>query len=177
MTSRSTARSWCSPAPVGSSRSGATVAQASSLDTGLIVLAAGLAVSTAVTWPLALPRPGEIDLTPAEAMPLPDVEPTEGAILVTVTYSIASGSETEFLAQRDKLRHFRGRTGGFDWRLFVDGESPTHYVETYLVGSWEEHERQHARGTEHDRQLLADIDSLLVPGTHREPRHYLAVPR
>ncbi|HUA03269.1 MAG TPA: MFS transporter [Solirubrobacteraceae bacterium] len=154
----------------------ATVAQATSVDTALIVLAAGLAISTAATWPLALPKPGEIDVTPAEAMPLPDLEPTQGPVLIVVTYSLAPGSETEFLAQRDKLRHFRGRTGGFDWRLYLDGESPTHYVETYLVGSWEEHERQHARATEHDQQLLAHIDTLLAPGTHREPRHYLAVP-
>jgi hypothetical protein len=61
-------------------------------------------------------------------------------------------------------------------RLYVDGASPTRYVETYLVGSWEEHERQHARATEHDQQLLAHIDTLLAPGTHREARHYLAAP-
>jgi Transmembrane secretion effector len=95
------------------------------LDTALIVLAAGLAVSTAVTRPLALPRPGEINVTPAEAM------------------------------RR---------------RLSVD-------VETYLVGSWEEHERQHARATEHDQQPLAHIDTLLAPGTRREARHYLAALR
>jgi Transmembrane secretion effector len=57
------------------------VAQATALDTGLIVLAAGLAVTTAATWRLALPRPGDIDVTLAEAMPLPDVEPTEGPVL------------------------------------------------------------------------------------------------
>ncbi len=152
------------------------IAQATSLDTSLIVLAGGVAVSTAATWPLALPRPGDIDVTPAEAMPLPDLEPTQGPVLVVVTYSLAPGSEDEFLAQRDKLRHFRGRTGAFDWRLFIDGASPTRYVETYLVGSWEEHERQHARATEHDQQLLAHIDTLLAPGTHREASHYLAVP-
>jgi MFS family permease len=160
---------------IGSLAFGA-VAQITSLDTGLIALAAGLAVSTAATWPLALPKPGEIDVTPAEAMPLPDLEPTQGPVLVAVTYSVAPGSEPEFLAQSDMLRHFRGRTGGFDWRLYVDGASPTRYVETYLVGSWEEHERQHARATAHDQQLLAHIDTLLSPGTHREARHYLAAP-
>jgi hypothetical protein len=43
-------------------------------------------------------------------------------------------------------------------------------------GSWEEHERQHARATQHDVALLASLDTLLVPGTHRVAQHYLAAP-
>jgi hypothetical protein len=63
-----------------------------------------------------------------------------------------------------------------EWRLFVDQAKPGRYLETFLVGSWEEHERQHARVTQHDRQLLEEIDRLLVPGTHREGHHYLSTP-
>jgi hypothetical protein len=151
------------------------VAQAASLDTALVVLAAGLAVGGAATLRLALPRPGEIDVTPAEAMPTPSApEGTLGPVLVIATYDVAAGSEPVFLAHADRLRHFRQRTGGIEWRLFVDEAVPGRFVETFLVGSWEERERQHARATGHDAALLEELDTLLVPGTHRVAHHYVA---
>jgi MFS family permease len=150
------------------------VAQLTSLDGGLLVLAAGLAVGAAATFRLALPRPGAIDVTPANAMPLPVVpEGTVGRVLVTVQYDVAPESQDAFLARSDRLRHYRQRTGAMDWRLFTDQTMPTRYLETFLVSSWEEHERQHARETQHDEQLLSEIDGLLVAGTHREAHHYL----
>jgi MFS family permease len=152
------------------------VAQATSLDDGLIVLAAGLVVGAAATFRLSLPKPGEIDVTPVDAIPLPVIpEGTAGRVLVTATYDLAAGFEDEFLALSDRLRHFRQRTGGMQWQLFVDHATPRRYFETFLVGSWEEHERQHTRYTRHDETLLADIDKLLAPGTHRVAHHYLAV--
>jgi hypothetical protein len=72
------------------------------------------------------------------------------------------------------LRNFRRRTGAFDWRLYQDEAIAGRYLETYLVGSWEEHERQHARATRHDADLLQSLDSFLVPGTRRVAHHYLA---
>ena len=152
------------------------IAQVTSLDDGLIVLAAGLAGRRRVaTFRLSLPRPGEIDVNPADAMPLPVVpEGTVGRVLVTATYDVAPGSEDEFLARSDRLPHYRQRTGGMHWQLFIDQAHPGRYLETFLVGSWEEHERQHSRATQHDEALLADIDKLLAPGTHRVAHHYLA---
>jgi MFS family permease len=150
------------------------VAQATSLNDSLIVLAAGLLVGTAATFRLALPRPGEIDVTPADAMPLPVVpEGTVGRVLVTATYDVAPGSEEAFLARSARLKHYRQRTGAIEWRLFVDESTPGRYLETFLVSSWEEHERQHGRATQHDADLLEELDGLLVPGTHRVAHHYL----
>jgi Transmembrane secretion effector len=126
---------------------------------------------------LKLPRPGEIDVTLADAIPLPVVpEGAVGTVLVTVTYDVAPGSEDAFLAYSDRLKHVRQRTGGMYWRLFVEEATTGRYLETYLVESWEEHERQHTRETRHDEQLLEDIGKLLVPGTEREPHHYLTAP-
>jgi hypothetical protein len=151
------------------------IAQATSLDDGLIVLAAGLVVGAVATFRLSLPKPGEIDVTPANAMPLPVVpEGTAGRVLVIVTYDVAPGSEAEFLAHSDRLRHYRQRTGAMQWQLFVDNSTTDHYLETFLVGSWEEHQRQHMRETQHDDALLAEIDKLLAPGTQRVAHHYLS---
>ncbi len=155
----------------------AAVAEATSLKVGLIVLAAGLVLGGAMTLRLPLPRPGAIDVTPADSMPLVDLPPsTPGPVLVTATYDVAAESEAAFLARTKELRHFRQRTGGIEWRLFVDQSAPHRYVETFLVGSWEEHERQHVRATQHDSHLLEELDQLLVPGTHRIGHHYLAAP-
>ena len=110
-------------------------------------------------------------------MPIPDIpDPTAGQVLVTATYDVAPGSEAEFLSHRDQLRHFRQRTGGEDWRLFVDNAAESRYVEVFLVESWEEHERQHERETQHDASLLDTLDGLLVPGTHRVGHHYFSAP-
>ena len=153
------------------------LAQATSLRDGLLILAAGLAVGTVATFPLGFPRPGEIDVAPGDPMPLPVVpEGTIGRVFVTVTYDVASESEGAFLARSDQLKHFRQRTGAIEWRLFVDEATPGRYLETYLVESWQEHQRQHARATQHDQQLLSEIDKLLVPGTKREAHHYLTAP-
>jgi MFS family permease len=153
------------------------VAQGYSLKTALFVLAAGLAVGGAATARLRLPRPGEIDVTPAEAMPLSQPpEGVSGPVLVTVGYDVAPDSRRAFLAHAEQLRHFRQRTGGIDWRLFLDDTVPGRYLETFLVGSWEEHERQHARITQHDAALLEQLDGLLVAGTHRTAHHYVAAP-
>jgi hypothetical protein len=153
------------------------VAQAASLKDGLFVLAGGLALGTAATFHLSLPKPGQIDVTPGDAMPLPVVpEGTVGQVFVTASYDVAPGSEDAFLAHADRLKHFRQRTGGMEWRMFLDQATPGRYLETFLVSSWDEHERQHIRLTQHDEQLLAEIDKLLVPGSRREGHHYLTVP-
>ena len=44
------------------------------------------------------------------------------------------------------MRHVgrsRRRTGALRWELFRDGGDPTRFVESYLVGTWAEHVRQH----------------------------------
>ena len=155
----------------------AAIAQATSLKVGLIVLAGGLVLGGALTLRLPLPRPGEIDVTPADSMALVDLpQRTPGPVLVIVTYDVAAGSQAAFLEHAGQLRHFRQRTGGVEWRLFVDTNAPRRYVETYLVGSWEEHQRQHTRATQHDSALLDTLDGLLEPGTQRVAHHYLAAP-
>ena len=95
-------------------------------------------------------------------------------MLVIAHYDVRPDAEDEFLAKAERLRHYRRRTGAIEWRLFLDEGVPAHYVETFLVGSWEEHERQHARETQHDAELLEQLDGLLVPGHHRVAHHYLA---
>ena len=96
-------------------------------------------VAAVATLRLALPRPGAIDVTPANAMPLPVVpEGTVGRVLVTVQYDVAPESVDAFLARSEQLRHFRQRTCAMEWRLFTDESNPDRYLETFLVATWED---------------------------------------
>jgi MFS family permease len=151
------------------------VADATSLTAALVVLAAGLVLGSAATARLRLPAPGAIDVALAEPMPLPSAPGGPGGpVLVTVTYPLAADAAPRFLACADDLRRLRRRTGAIEWRLFVDPAAADRYLETFVVGSWEEHERQHARLTHADDAVLAELDRLLAPGSQRVAHHYFA---
>ena len=73
---------------------------------------------------------------------------------------------------------------GFQWNRFsrtqldsVSGTSQSRdtFVETFLVGSWQEHERQHARLERSDLAVFDRIDALLSPGEHRRVQHALGI--
>ncbi|HEX4110193.1 MAG TPA: MFS transporter [Solirubrobacteraceae bacterium] len=66
------------------------VASASSVSTALWVICAGLVASMVVTWPLALPGPGDTDALMAEPMPLPQAEQDIEHGPVAVTWSTRS---------------------------------------------------------------------------------------
>ncbi len=54
----------------------------------------------------------------------------------------------------------RRRDGAYDWGVFEDAADSERYVETFLVDSWLEHQRQHARVTNADRALEETIRSF-----------------
>jgi hypothetical protein len=63
----------------------------------------------------------------------------------------------------DEMRTFRRREGAISWNLFRDAADPDHYVETFLVLTWGEHMRQHARVTVADQALEARRNTFLQP--------------
>jgi MFS family permease len=105
-------------------------------------------------WPLA---DGEgSDLTPSPGyLPDPAVadEPDaeEGPVLVMLEYRIDPENSQEFDLAIVKLGRIRRRDGASRWGVFRDVADPGRRLETFLVESWAEHMRQHARFTEADR--------------------------
>lgn len=153
------------------------VAQASTVSTAFFVIAGGLAVAAVVTWPLVLPVSAAGEDLMAEPLPLPAVEGVveDGPVLVTVEYALAPGNADAFLALSNDLRRGRRRTGAIRWHLHRDIEDSDLFTETFLVGSWQEHERQHTRLAREDRTALDRIDTLLRSDRPRSARHAVGV--
>jgi MFS family permease len=153
------------------------VAQLTTVSTAFLVVAGALTLATLATWRVALPEPLAQDHQLAEPLPLPDVEEAveDGPVLVTVDYPVAAGNADAFLEAATALRRIRRRTGATRWHLHRDLEDPDLFVETFLVGSWQEHERQHARLERGDQAVLDRIDALLQPGRRRTARHSVGI--
>ncbi|GGV72915.1 MFS transporter [Streptomyces longisporoflavus] len=116
-------------------------------------------------WPLR--GTDGIDPTPSDHWPVPPLlfepGPSDGPVLVSVSYRVAPGNGVAFTARMDQVARSRRRTGALSWGLYQDGREPDRFVENYLVASWAEHLAQHhgrltntdRRHEEHARELLA----------------------
>jgi Transmembrane secretion effector len=111
--------------------------------------------------------------------PIPLEEPKltieRGPVVVSVDYHLARGNEAAFLDAAIDLRRVRRRTGAQHWHLHRDVADPCYFEESFVVGSWEEHEQQHARLTGPDLAAVERIDALLEPGHPRQAHHALSV--
>ena len=68
-----------------------------------------------------------------------------GPVLVTVEYDIAPARASDFIKVMRRYGRIRRRDGAYEWGIFRDAEKENCYLETFLVHSWAEHLRQHAR--------------------------------
>jgi MFS family permease len=152
------------------------VAQGSSVTTALLVLAAMLAVAVPVTWRLALPAAVASAPLSEEPLPLPALTSVqEGPVAIMVDYRLAPGQADAFIALSAELRRVRRRTGALHWHLHRDLADLDRFEEMFIVGSWEEHERQHERLAGHELDVLNTIDGMLAPGEQRTAHHFVGV--
>ncbi len=94
-------------------------------------------------------------------------------MLITIDYHIDPADACAFRHAMRALRETRLRDGAFRSSLFHDLDNPKHFRETFLVGSWAEHLRQHTRATIEDKRI-----EEAVVAYHRSPeppkvRHFL----
>jgi MFS family permease len=98
-----------------------------------------------------------------------------GPVLVTVKYVIDPAKGPDFLNEIYQYQRIRRRDGATRWGIYYDTESPNVYLETFLVDSWAEHQRQHDRFTVADRELEKRVLSYaLEPAT---ASHYIYAKR
>lgn len=110
-----------------------------------------------ISLPFVLKNIGKSDHSPADDFSYHDDIETvpahdEGPVLITIRYTVAKGHLNKFMEQIEKLKDIRQRNGGYRWALFKDLEQPEVYIEHFLVETWQEHERQHARTSQSDKE-------------------------
>ena len=145
--------------------------------TFLIAAAAMLAgVATTRVWPII--DTSGMDRTTVEYWQAPilavDTDPDDGPVVVNTVYSVEADKEEAFLRAMAAVRLSRLRTGATNWGLFRDGDAPHHFVELYVVPSWEEHLRQHSeRLTRTDQVYEEEAEALAAAPP--ETSHLIAV--
>lgn len=137
----------------------------------LLIAAAGALVAMAATWRWSLQR-ADVDLSPATPWPEPlvsaPVSHDRGPVLVTVEYRVDPADADAFLAAMEGLRGSRRRGGAYAWGVFEDAAAAGRYLECFVVESWLDHLRQHARVTAGD-QALQDAVRRYHRGETRPP--------
>ena len=131
-------------------------AERAGLEKALLASAVGIATCLLLRLPFSLPEPSTtLDAWNHWPRPTMFVEPKpdDGPVLVTVEYKIDPIEATEFLEAIHKYQRIRRRDGATRWGVYYDSEAPGIYVETFLVDSWAEHQRQHDRFTMADRTV------------------------
>jgi len=144
-----------------------------------LLLAAGalvLTVPLARRYPLSDLSAG--DLTPSGHWPIPAAleAPTEdGPVFVTVEYRIDPAHAVRFIDAMEGMRRLRLRDGGLRWELLSDMSDGGRYVETFLVESWAEHLRQHARVTVTDRTVEDTVRAYHIGTAQPKVQHFIAM--
>ena len=95
----------------------------------------------------------------------------QGPVLVTVKYVIDPAKASEFIHQIHKYERIRRRDGATSWGVFLDTESSDTYIESFMVDSWAEHERQHDRFTVADREIEQQVRGYAIQ--HIEIKHFI----
>jgi predicted MFS family arabinose efflux permease/quinol monooxygenase YgiN len=111
----------------------------------------------------------EPDLRPAMHWPEPvlsdEHSPGErGPVMVTVEYRIDPTQRDDFLAALHAFAPERLRDGAMQWDVFEDAALPGRFIEMFLLPSWNDHLRQHARVSRADAEL-----QRVLHGFHRGP--------
>jgi MFS family permease len=154
------------------------VATITSLPDAHFIAAAGAILAIPLLWRWKLQTGAGVDLTPSMHWPEPvlasDIDADRGPVLVTVEYRVAAADRAAFVAALDRLADERRRDGAFDWGLFEDAAAEGRFLETFLLDSWAEHLRQHARVTNADRVLQEAVHRFQVDGPP-QVTHLIAV--
>ena len=144
----------------------------------LLIAAVGLVAGLATGIRFKLRCGEDLDLTPSAHWPEPKVQAQPaaqtGPVLVTVEYQIDPKDAQAFTQAARASGEIKRRDGAFYWNLFRDTADPGRFVETFIVDSWAEHERQHGRLTKADREVEKRAQAFHVGAAPPKISHLIA---
>ncbi len=140
----------------------------------LLISSFGIAACLLLQFPFRLPDTS-LDLSIwnhwARPAMFQEHPPDAGPVLVTVRYLIDPQKAEAFLRAIHEYQRVRRRDGATRWGIFYDAQSPNVYLESFMLDSWAEHERQHARFTVADRELEKRVIAFALEPT--SVKHYI----
>jgi MFS family permease len=150
------------------------LAQHTSVHTALLASGIGIGACMLLRIPLQLPSMA-VDLSTWNHWGNPNIfeeyAPDVGPVLITVRYLIDPVKAPDFLNEIYRFERIRRRDGATRWGIFHDAGTPNAYLETFLVDSLAEHQRQHDRFTVADRELETRVLSYALEPT--VVKHYI----
>ncbi len=145
----------------------------------LFTAAVWLLATLALTKRFPISHLEKLELSPSHHWPdhslAVEPAPEDGPVLITVEYHIDPARSEEFRLAMGLLRKTRLRDGAYRATLFVDLNDPSLYRETFLVGSWAEHLRQHNRATVEDERIESAVLAFHLGDTPPRLRHLLMI--
>ncbi len=131
-----------------------TLASRTSVIGALLIAAIGLMLSLVLALRWRMPNDAATDLAPSNHWAEPVVEiplaGDRGPVLIEIEYRVAPERQAAFVAALNDFRSTRQRDGAIRWDVWEDVADPGRVVEGFVVESWIEHQRQHARVTRTD---------------------------
>ena len=86
--------------------------------------------------------------------------PEDGPVLITVTFRIDPARAAEFVQAAHELGRVRRRDGAVRWSLWSDPFDPARYMESYVLESWLQRQRQLERFTVADHAIRNRVFSF-----------------
>lgn len=113
-----------------------------------------LGATTVLRWRLEKDAALNLDiLDPAGGTANITIPHERGPVMVSCEYRIDPQDTHEFTLAMQDMRRVRRRTGAMGWAVYEDAVQPGVFVETWVMGSWIEHLRQHERHTVNDQRI------------------------
>ncbi len=113
-----------------------------------------LGATTVLRWRLEKDAALDLDiLDPAGGTANITIPHERGPVMVSCEYRIDPQDAHDFALAMQEMRRVRRRTGAMGWAVYEDAVQPGVFVETWVMGSWIEHLRQHERHTVNDQRI------------------------
>ena len=144
--------------------------------TTFVIAAACMALASAAVLRWRLDTSPTLDLSSAELLSLSTIETDHdrGPVMVNIEYEIDPSEAGPFITAINEMERVRKRSGALSWAVYEDKDSPTCYVEVFVVESWLEHLRQHERHTVNDQLIKSKVLSFHRSAVSPRVRHLIA---